>query len=228
MPEAGPVLIVAPHPMDEVLGCGGCMALLSDAGHDTHTLVLFGSGEGRHAERRQASLRASEILGTRAPDFVGLPENAGDTVPLGKVIGIVEDALRLSRATIVLASHGGNLNVDHQIAFRATVTAVRPAPGVTARRFLSYEIPSSTDWTTPSFAAAFRPTNFFDIERSLDRKIEALSQPGPDCRPWPHAWAIEAVRNLALARGASVGIGAAEAFCLERHVGPPADYFAVT
>jgi LmbE family N-acetylglucosaminyl deacetylase len=204
--------------MDEILGCGGCMATLADARVTVATLVLFGNGKGADAGRREASCASSEILGTSVPTFAGLPENAGDTVPLGDVIGIVEKAIRAASAASVLVCHGGNLNIDHQVAFRATMTALRPAPGLGVKAFLTYEIASSTDWTTPGFDAPFRPNYFADIEPGLERKLAALSQAGADCRPWPHARSIEAVRNLALARGASVGIGAAEAFSLERFV----------
>jgi len=214
----GPVLIVSPHAMDEVLGCGGSMAILADSGTTVTTLVLFGDGKGADAARRDACCASSKVLGTDVPSFAELPENAGDTVPLGDVIGIVEKAIREASAATVLVCHGGNLNIDHQVAFRATMTAVRPVPGAKVRTFLTYEIPSATDWTTPGHGPPFRPNFFGDIELGLERKLAALSQPGADCRPWPHARSIEAVRNLALARGASVGLGAAEAFSLERCV----------
>ena len=221
MTSRPPILVVAPHPMDEILGCGGSMALLADAGHDVHIVVLFGTGGGADAGRRDACINAASDLGAQRPAFAGFPENASDTVPLGDVIGIVEDRLRQTEACMVMVSHGGNLYVDHQTAFRAAVTAVRPAPGARVQHVLTYEIPSSTDWATPGFDAPFRPTTFFDIEAALDRKIGALSHPGADCRAWPHARSIEAVRNVARGRGVSVGLPAAEAFMAERQIGDP-------
>lgn len=45
----GTVLIVAPHPDDEILGCGGLMRQLLQQGYDVHVVVLSG-GEGSHRE----------------------------------------------------------------------------------------------------------------------------------------------------------------------------------
>lgn len=212
----GPVLVVAPHALDEVLGCGGTIALAAVAGRKVHVLVLCGDGTGRDGKRRAAAERSARLLGAEPPRFAGFPENASDTVPLGKVVEVIERAASELRPETVYVSHGGNLNVDHQTAFRAAATALRPVPASPVAEFFAYEIASSTDWAPPGFGAPFEPNRFVDIEPALERKLAALELYSFDMRPEPHARSIAALVNLARWRGASAGLRAAEAFVVLR------------
>ncbi len=213
-----PVLVVAPHGLDEVLGCGGIMAVHAGAGQQVHVLILCGDGKGHDGRRRIAAGEAAKVLGAEAPRFAGFPENRSDTIPLGEIIAAIEHAVQELRPGAVYVSHGGNLNIDHQTAFRAAATALRPVPEHPVREFFSYEIASSTDWAPAGFSAAFVPTRFVDIGSVMERKLAALDHYAFDMRPEPHARSIQAVKNLAHARGASVGLPAAEAFMLLRAV----------
>lgn len=215
---AAPILIVAPHALDEVLGCGGTMAVAADAGVPVHVLVLFGDGTGHDAKRRGAAKEAARILGAADVAFAGLPENRGDTVPLTEVVTPVEATLASLKPSTLYVAHGGNLHVDHQTAFRAAVTAARPMPGQPVRALYGYEVLSSTDWAPPGLGEPFLPARYVDIERALDRKRKALEAYAFELRPAPHARALEAVLNAARARGATVGVAAAEAFTVLREI----------
>lgn len=219
--ERAPVLVIAPHGLDEVLGCGGTIALRTAAGHKVHVLVLCGDGTGHDGKRREAAVKAAAILGAEPPRFAGFPENRSDTVALGDVIGVIEKTTNEIRPGAVYVSHGGNLNIDHQTAFRATATALRPMPGMSACDFCAYEIPSSTDWAPPGFGEPFRPTRYVGIASVLERKMQALDVYAFEMRPEPHARSRAAVTNLARRRGASVGLAAAEAFAVLRQIETP-------
>ncbi len=79
MPK-GPILIVAPHALDEVLGCGGTIALATASAREVHILVLCGDGTGHDGERRVAAGRAAALLGAEPPRFAGFPENANQSL----------------------------------------------------------------------------------------------------------------------------------------------------
>lgn len=216
--SGAPVLVIAPHALDEVLGCGGTIARHAAAGLPVHILVLCGDGTGLDGKRREAAVAAAALLGSQPPRFTGFPENRSDTIPIGEVVGAVERTVNELKPVMVYVSHGGNLNIDHQTAFRATATALRPMPGSPVAEFYAYEIASSTDWAPPGFGATFVPNHFVDITGTLAKKRQALELYAFDMRPEPHARSITALENLARARGASVGMAAAEAFSLLRSV----------
>jgi LmbE family N-acetylglucosaminyl deacetylase len=194
------------------------MALHAAAGSAVHVLVLCGDGAGVDGKRRAAAGEAAAILGAQPPRFAGLPENRSDTVALSDAVSAVERAVNELRPAIVYVTHGGNLHVDHQTAFRAAATALRPVPGSPVSEFYAYEIASSTDWAPPGFGVAFQPGRFVEITSVLDAKMKALERYAFDMRPEPHARSLAALENLARARGATVGLPAAEAFAVLRTI----------
>jgi LmbE family N-acetylglucosaminyl deacetylase len=194
------------------------MALHAARGDVVHVLVLCGDGTGLDGKRRAAASEASALLRAQEPVFAGFPENRSDTRPLADFVAVVEEAVQRLRPRVVYVSHGGNLNIDHQTAFRAAATALRPMPGSPVHAFYTYEIASSTDWAPPGHGEPFRPTRFVDISMTLDRKLRALELYAFDMRGEPHARSIAALERLARTRGASVGLPAAEAFGVLRMI----------
>lgn len=212
------VLVIAPHGLDEALGCGGAMARHADERDAVHTLVLFGDGTGRDTARRVNAFAAAQILGANAPRFAGFPENRSDTIPLAEIVGAIERCVAELKPQIVYVSHGGNLNIDHQTGFRAAVTALRPVPGSSVRAIYTYEILSSTDWAPAGIGGPFRPNRFVEITAQLARKLAALKSYGDEMRPAPHSRSLENAKRLAELRGAIVGVVAAEAFEIAREI----------
>ncbi|MDP1878029.1 MAG: PIG-L family deacetylase [Actinomycetota bacterium] len=221
------VLVVAAHPDDETLGCGGAIARHTDAG-DTVIVMFLADGvtsrdpDADHAaelaRRRQAAEAAARILGVADLAFGDLPDNRMDTVPLLEIAQAVELAVASYAPTTVYTHHRHDLNVDHRRTHEAVMTACRPQPGSTVATILAFETPSSTEWRTADPTSAFAPTWYVDIGATLDRKILALEAYAEEMRPWPHPRSTQAVRHLAHWRGSTVGREAAEAFVLTRHV----------
>jgi LmbE family N-acetylglucosaminyl deacetylase len=223
----GPVLVVAAHPDDEVLGCGGTIARAVADGSVVHIMFLTdGVGardiaDGSTAEtiaRQKAACDAAALLGAQAPRFGELPDNCLDSVPLLDIVKRIEAVAAVTKPVTVLTHHGGDLNIDHQIAHRAVVTACRPLPSSSVRLICGFEIVSSTEWASPAIGAPFRPALHVDISEHLEAKMRALEFYGDEMHPFPHARSAENVTGLARMRGASVGLMAAEAFDVVRAI----------
>jgi LmbE family N-acetylglucosaminyl deacetylase len=212
------VLVVSPHAMDEALGCGGTMARHVEAGDKVETLVLFGDGSGMDAKRRLAAPAAAAVLSSAPPRFVGMPENRSDTLPLVDVIAAIEKAVAELLPQTLYVPHGGNLNIDHQTAFRAALTAARPVPGAKVRAIYAYEVPSSTEWAPVGVSPPFLPTRFVDITATLPKKMRALDCYAAELRDAPHSRSVAGIRALAQLRGHNAGMTAAEAFMVVREI----------
>jgi len=216
------VLIVAAHPDDEVLGCGGTIAKLSSEGHIVQSVILGegvasrgGSGDDFSAELaklRLSALLAGEILGTQKPHLLSFPDNKFDTVPLLDIVKQIEMVIQKFAPQVVYTQHGGDLNIDHTITFRAVMAATRPMLGNSVKSVLSFEVNSSTEWAFQRFSPVFRPCVFSDIGKTLGKKLQALQAYSSEMRPFPHPRSKEAVEAQALRWGSVAGLPAAEAF----------------
>jgi len=217
------VLVVAAHPDDEVLGCGGTIARHVAAG-DQVEVAFFTDGVGaRHrAEgparerdevvRNEAARRAAAILGMANPTSFGFPDNRLDAVDLLDLVKAVEDVGRRCRPSIIYTHWAGDLNVDHRLAYQAVMTAFRPMADCPVMQIRSFEVPSSTEWGDRAVSPAFRPNLYVGIEKFLDVKREALDAYEREMRPFPHPRSHQAIEALARWRGAESGMLAAEAF----------------
>jgi len=224
------ILIVAAHPDDEVLGCGGTIARHADAGDQVQVLIVAEGATSRQKQRdrnqatselstlAQAAQQAGAILGAQGVELLDLPDNRLDSLDRLDLIKQIDERIGRHQPQVVYVHHAGDVNVDHRRLHEAVVTACRPTPGQPVRRLLSFEVASSTEWQPPGSAPTFQPNWFVDISAQWPRKREALAAYASEMRPWPHARSLEALEHLACWRGAQVGVEAAEAFCLLRQL----------
>lgn len=230
VPQLNRVLVVAAHPDDEVLGCGGTIARHADAGDQVQVLIVAEGATSRQEQRdrlqacdelsalAQAAQTAGSILGAAGVELLDLPDNRLDSLDRLDLIKRIEQHIDRHQPQVVYVHHAGDVNVDHRRLHEAVVTACRPTPGHPVRRLLSFEVASSSEWQPPGSAPAFQPNWFVDISAQWQRKCEALLAYSSEMRPWPHARSLEALEHLARWRGAQVGVEAAEAFCLLRQL----------
>lgn len=218
------VLVIAAHPDDEVLGCGGTIARHASVGDQVHVMFLADGvaartrAEKSDLDRRQAAaLSAARLLSISSVSFGELPDNKLDTVAMLDIVRPIETKLATLAPSIIYTHHGGDLNVDHQRAYQAVLTACRPQPGTSVRRILAFEVLSSTEWAGP-LSESFCPNVFIDISAYLSQKLAALSIYGNEMRESPHARSIANATSLAHYRGATVGRVAAESFMLIREI----------
>lgn len=229
------VLVVAAHPDDEILGCGGTMTRLAREGHEVRIAILAEGMSSRYAHREEADQRQLQHLHARAQqaaDLVGakelvlckLPDNRLDTVPLLDVVKMVEEVVARFRPGTIYTHHPGDLNVDHGVVHRAVLTATRPVNGQCVREVYAFEVPSSTEWAFQSIEPSFRPNVFVDIADTLEIKIAALGCYDTETRSFPHPRSAETLRAMAMRWGSVAGLRAVEAFELVRSLRPAAEH----
>jgi len=223
------VLVVAAHPDDEVLGCGGTITRLTQEGHNVYIAILGEGATSRYQHQEEAdqaqvkalharSQQVAELLGAKDLFLYNLPDNRFDTVPLLDVIKIIEQLIERVQPEVVYTHHGGDLNIDHVITHRAVLTATRPMINCPVKKIYAFEVPSSTEWAFEQFQP-FQPNIFMDISATLETKLKAMELYESEGRAFPHPRSPEALRALAQWRGSTVGLKAAEAFELIRAVG---------
>jgi LmbE family N-acetylglucosaminyl deacetylase len=223
------VLVVAAHPDDEVLGCGGTIARLAREGHEIHIAIMAEGITSRYPHRAEAdpsllqdlhadSRQAASTLGAKEVSLHGLPDNRLDTLPLLDVVKIVESLIEKTTPSRIYTHHGGDLNIDHAVVNRAVLTGTRPIPGCPVREIYLFEVPSSTEWAFQQFEGSFRPNTFVDVRETLEVKIRAMACYRSEARAFPHPRSAEVLRAGAQRWGSVAGCAAAEAFQLVRAI----------
>lgn len=225
------ILVIAAHPDDEVLGCGGTMARHIKMGDNVYSVILAEGITSRDKKRNReihnsefdilhsAARKANEILGVKQLKLLDFPDNRMDSLDRLEIVKSIEELIIEIKPNIIYTHHIGDVNIDHRRIHEAVVTAVRPIPGNhNVEELLYFETASSTEWMTSGSAPPFTPNWYVDIEDSLELKLEALEAYEYEMRAWPHARSIKALEYLARWRGANVGVQAAEAFMLGRKV----------
>lgn len=222
------VLVVAAHPDDDILGCGGTIAKMVSHGAGVHVLFLADGCSSRDPDhtvhkaaldkRRKAARQACRILGTTSVTFLNFADNRMDTEALLDIIKPIESLITKHQSDTVITHHAGDVNIDHRRTHQAVIAASRPQRGCSVRTLLFFETPSSTEWQPPNSDQAFAPNWFVDITEFLERKLSALDVYNSELRPWPHPRSRKGVEHLARWRGATIGVEAAEAFVLGRQL----------
>jgi LmbE family N-acetylglucosaminyl deacetylase len=222
------VLVVAAHPDDEVLGCGGAIARHVSLGDHVYVRIVAEGITSRAQEGAALSLelgqlqdaarRAHQILGTKSIDFFSYPDNKLDSINLLDIVQRLEKEIEEISPQIIYTHHHGDLNIDHSIVYRAVVTACRPFPDSLIEKIFCFEVSSSTDWGMLGPTSMFVPNVFLNLLPYLPKKLEALGEYSTEMRDWPHSRSIRGVESLAQSRGAMCGLEAAEAFTLIRSI----------
>lgn len=218
------ILVIAAHPDDEALGCGGTIVRHVAEGDTLHAVFMADGVSSRSnstsedLERRLgAAKRAHEILGLQRVEYLGLPDNRMDSLPMLEVVQALEAIIRAIKPQVIYTHYHGDLNVDHRVTHQAVMTACRPLPGGSVKEIYSFEVLSSTEWAAPQ-QEPFTPNMFVDISDFLEIKFKALQAYGHEMRPAPHARSMEHAKHLARLRGYSVGVAAAEGFVAIRQI----------
>ncbi len=206
-----PALVIAAHPDDELLGCGGTVALLADKGKPVHNLIVC-EGESLRYEssvgQDDAIQNAARILGVKEVHHVGLPDQKLDTLNLVDVISPIESIIRMIEPDLVLCQFGGDVNRDHELLFKAILVATRPTEKC-IREVLAFDTASSTEWAYPR---SFQPDTWVDVSSTLSRKLAAMACYKSELRDYPHPRSLKALEHRAYSWGNQHCLYAAEVF----------------
>ena len=232
------VLIIAAHPDDEILGMGGTILKHAKNGDIIRTIYLATGITSRRSlgqtnsvkydvtkkeknemqnqinELRKNAKKANDILNVNSIEFYDFPDNEMDTVSLLKIVKTIENEIQKFKPKKIYTTHKGDLNVDHQITFQATLTACRPGTS-SVKEILSFEVPSSTEWNYP---ISFTPNLFIDISKELSKKLKAMACFKNESRKFPHPRSSKNLESIAYRWGSVSGTQAAEGFEIIRKI----------
>jgi len=215
------MLVVAPHPDDEILGAGGTIARFSAAGGEVTVLTVAAHmpplyHESVH-ERTVAEARlAHAAVGVSQSIFLDFPAVCIGQTPLHEFNGAIHRAIDQVAPHIVLSPFPDR-HVDHRAVFEGVMVATRPiGTGRDIKLLAAYETISETHWNAPHLEPNFTPNWCVDISSTIETKMQAMACYASQVHPFPQPRSMEALRALALFRGSQAGFGFGEGFHILR------------
>ena len=217
------VLVLAPHPDDEVLGCGGIMKKFSEQGVEVFVLVITkGTPKYYSIDKinnvREEALAAHKILGVSETAFLDFYAPELDTTNKSEISREISKYLSQWGVSDLFIPHRGDIHHDHRAVFEAALVAARPVGDYSVKNIYAYETLSETEWAPPFGDDAFIPTHFVNIENEMEFKLEAMKCFRSQVRPFPSTRSIETIEAISKFRGATVGFRRAESFMTIRTI----------
>lgn len=217
------VLVIAPHPDDEILGVGGTIAKRVSQGDDVYVCIVTKGCAPIFSEEfieqgRKEAREAHQFLGVKETIFLDFPAVMLETVPRFELNDKICQVVQRIKPDEVYIPHRGDMQIDHQMIADAAMVALRPKYKHLIKRIYAYETLSETGWNIPNVVNEFIPTVYEDITDMLDKKKKAMGIFQSQLAEFPNARSIGAIEALAKYRGATVSVGAAEAFQLIREI----------
>ena len=215
------ILIVAAHPDDEVLGCFATVAKLIKEGHEAYTLIL---GEGKTSRDKKRDIEnikkdikllnnetydANNLIGIKKVFFENFADNRFDSHDFLDIVKAISKIKEEVKPDIIFTHYENDLNIDHQLTYKAVITATRPMDSECVKEIYSFEILSSTEWNYP---LSFSPDTFFDISDTVDLKIKAMKMYNSELCNYPHPRSLEGIKLNAQYHGMRVGKEYVEVF----------------
>lgn len=216
-------LIIAPHPDDEVIGCGGTIAKRVKEGNNVFVIIVCSPQEPDYTrwfilKELKESKTANNILGVTKMVNLNTKSTKLDVYTKKALNDTLTELVDKLNPDEVFIPHKGDIHHDHQIVAEAALVAVRPKAGKKPRKVYAYEVMSETDWNAPYVGDIFIPNMYVDISETIDTKLDAMEAYESQLMDYPAARSLKALKALAMHRGTTVGVKYAEAFSLIREV----------
>lgn len=221
------ILIYAPHPDDETIGCGGLIAKAKERGAEVYVqfVTVGDTADASPSGRSTADERFAEVEAVAAHyawdgwhiAFPGAAHHLKlDMLSRFDLANAFERTSPLSLAavepTMVLAPERGSYNQDHQVTAEAVHTALRPSDRASRhqpRAVLAYE-QAADQWRLD---AVQPPSLLVELDADhVDTKVAAMRLYTTQSRAHPSNRSDVALRALATVRGSQGGTAYAEGF----------------
>lgn len=215
------VLVVAPHPDDEILGVGATIAKHTKNGDDVEVVVVTRGSKDVYddeyvEEGRKQEKEACSILGVRKISYLDFESPKMDTAIYIDVVGKIAEKVEEVKPDIVYIPHYGDMHFEHKKIAEMCMVALRPIEWKCIKIY-GYEVLSETGWDVPNANNDFIPNVYEDVSGEyIEKKIDALKVFKSQMKKYPSARSIKAIRSLSEFRGAMVGVENAESFMLIR------------
>jgi N-acetylglucosamine malate deacetylase 1 len=214
------VLVVAPHPDDETLGCGGTLLKYINNNDKVYWLIITKADNSNSAINDIVDVQKQyiELVNNkyRFEDIFHLDylTTKLDRYPLDQLINSLSEIIKEVRPTTILIPNRCDVHSDHRIVFDAIYSCTKNFRYPYIKKILMYETLSETEFAPCVSDRIFLPNYFVDITVEFCTKIEIMKLFSTEQMEEPYPRSLSSIEALARYRGSRIGVRYAEAFQL--------------
>ncbi|MEN2768688.1 PIG-L deacetylase family protein [Ornithinibacillus xuwenensis] len=218
------VLVIAPHPDDETLGCGGTVLRHKQEKDEIHWLIVTGISEEDGFTKERITTRDIEIDNVSnyynfdSTTKLNFPTTRLDEIPMGKLVASIGEVVNQIKPTIIYLPYRGDIHTDHKYVFDAVISCTKWFRYESIKKILVYETLSETEFGINPDNNNFRPNVYVNIENYFNKKVEIMKTYKSELGEFPFPRSIDAMDALAKYRGVTAGVKYAEAFMLLKEI----------
>ena len=218
------VIVVAVHPDDETLGCGGTLLKHKQNGHRIHWIIVTEIKEKDGFSKELIKKREKEIeIVQNMYDFDSVHRlkystTKLDIYPLGDLVESFSKIISTIKPHTLYLPFESDVHSDHQIAFKTAFSCTKSFRYSSIKRILMMETLSETEFSTAKKETQFVANSFNDISKYIDKKLEIMRVYEGEMGAHPFPRSEKSIRALATYRGSTAGVDSAESFMLIKEI----------
>lgn len=214
------IVVVAVHPDDETLGCGGTLLRHKRDGDEIHWMILtrlpkdMGFTELDIQRREDEIERVSKNYNFDTTHKLDIDAGRVGMTPTADLVKMFSDHFHKIEPSIVYLPFFSDAHSDHRAAFRAAFSASKNFRHPYIKKILMMETQSETDFSIGVGNATFSPNYYVNITDFLNSKLKIAEIYKTEFKNHPFPRSVRGIKALATVRGATAGCEFAEAFQL--------------
>jgi N-acetylglucosamine malate deacetylase 1 len=218
------VLVVAAHPDDETLGCGGTLLKHNVQGDEIHWLICTAMHENNMYSKKTIEKRSQEINKVaelyefKETHQLNLPAMKVDEYSMSELILCISSIIKAVQPTTIYLPFKGDVHSDHRKIFEAAYSCTKSFRNPSIKKILMMETLSETEFAPGVKEEIFVPNYFVDISNYLEKKIEIMRCFESEMADHPFPRSERNIRALATLRGATAACEYAESFMLLKEI----------
>jgi len=222
--QVNKVLVVAVHPDDETLGCGGTLLKHKANGDEIHWLIATDIAELEGIDKsvvdeRNAEIKEVEKLYSFDSVYkLGLSTTKVDEYNISELITKISSVVNEIKPNIIYLPFKGDVHSDHKYIFDAAYSCTKSFRYPFVKKIYMMEALSETEFSLSTKEDSFVPNVFVNISDYIDKKIEAMKIYKSEIGEHPFPRSEKNIRALATYRGATSGCDCAESFILIKEI----------
>ncbi len=214
------ILVVAVHPDDETLGCGGTLLKHKSNGDKIHWLICttLNKKHSYYQSRVKEIKKVSKLFSFNSIHNLSLETTKVDQYSTAKLIEKISKVINKVRPNIIYLPFKEDIHTDHKKIFEASYSSTKSFRYPFIKKIYMMEILSETEFAPSIKKDSFIPNTFVDISEFLNKKIQIMKVYKSEINKHPSPRSEKSIKALATFRGSTSGCNFAESFMLLKEI----------